>query len=254
MTRATLKGDRTSRQDFRQKNFFHDFFRNDPYRSNFMREIDCAHYRSVKMLPWPWFREIDVCIEAKIENFWNFSLKIIFLGVISCGESIARISEPWKSFLKGGGGKNAVRWRRKNFFFNFSKNDPTTPNFMRKIDCAHSQSLKMLPWPWFREIRVCIEAKIQHVLIYPESGSGKRFQASRMRAIDSPHEITPRNMMLREKFQNFSIFASIHTSISLNQGQGSIFTFRECAQSIFRMILGLYRLFWQKKIFSENPP
>jgi len=26
------------------------------------------------------------------------------------------------------------------------------------IDCAHSRSLKTLPWPWFREIRVCIEA------------------------------------------------------------------------------------------------
>src|SRR2546430_17691287 len=68
-----------------------------------------------------------------------------------------------------------------------------------------------------------------------------------MRAIDSPHEITPKNIILREKFEKFSIFASIHTSISLNQGQGSIFTLRECAQSIFRMILGLYRLFWQKK-------
>src|SRR6185437_4064853 len=84
-----------------------------------------------------------------------------------------------------------------------------------------------------------------------ESGSGKRFQASRMRVIDSPHEITPRNIILREKFENFSIFASIHTSISLNQGQGSIFTLRECAQSIFRMILGLYRLFW-KKNFRKN--
>ena len=31
--------------------FFHDFFRNDPYRDIFMREIDCAHSRSVKMLP-----------------------------------------------------------------------------------------------------------------------------------------------------------------------------------------------------------
>ena len=24
-------------------------------------------------------------------------------------------------------------------------------NFMRRIDCAHSRILKMLPWPWFRE-------------------------------------------------------------------------------------------------------
>jgi hypothetical protein len=80
---------------------------------------------------------------------------------------------------------------------------------------------------------VYIEAKIQHELIYPESGPGKRFQASGMRAIDFSHEITPRNMILREKFENFSIFASYHTSIFLNQGQGSLFTLRECAQSIF---------------------
>ena len=88
---------------------------------------------------------------------------------------------------------------------------------------------------------------------FPESESEKRFLVSGMRAIDSPHEIIPRNMILREKFQNFSIFASIHTSISLNQDQGSIFTIRECTQSIFRMILPLYRLFWQKN-FSEISP
>ena len=56
-----------------------------------------------------------------------------------------------------------------------------------------------------------------------------------MRTIDSPHEITPRNMILREKFQNFSIFASIHIFVSLNQGQGSVFTLRDCAQSISRL-------------------
>src|SRR6185312_14542377 len=73
-----------------------------------------------------------------------------------------------------------------------------------------------------------------------------------MRAIDFSHEITPKNMILKEKFQKIFIFASIHTSISLNQGQGSIFTLRECAQSIFRIILPLYRLFWQKKFSTEN--
>ena len=69
-------------------------------------------------------------------------------------------------------------------------------------------------------------------IYFPESGSGKHFQASGMHTIDSPHEITPGNMILREKFQHFSIFASIHTTISLNQGQGSIFKLRKCAQSI----------------------
>ena len=61
----------------------------------------------------------------------------------------------------------------------------------------------------------------------------------------------PQKYDFEGEISKFSIFASIHTSISLNQGQGSIFTLRECAQSIFRMILGLYRLFWQKK-FSKK--
>jgi hypothetical protein len=105
MTRATLKGDRTSRQDFRQKNFFHDFFRNDPYRGNIMREIDCAHSRSVKMLPWPWFREISTGWAKKVDfcDFWDPKIyfskgNFMFLGVVLCGESIARIPEPWKCF------------------------------------------------------------------------------------------------------------------------------------------------------------
>ena len=74
---------------------------------------------------------------------------------------------------------------------------------------------------------------------FPESGSGKRFQAPGMRAIDSPHEITAKNMILRGKFQIFLIFASIHKPISLNQGQGSVFKVRECAQLISRIKLPL---------------
>ena len=73
------------------------------------------------------------------------------------------------------------------------------------------------------------------------------FDASRMRWIDFSHEITPRNMILREKFQNLSIFASIHTSISLNQGQGSIFTLQECTQSIFRLKITLESRFLEEK-------
>ena len=41
---------------------------------------------------------------------------------------------------------------------------------------------------------------------FPESGSRKRFQGSGMRAIDLSHEITPRNMILREKFQKIFDF------------------------------------------------
>jgi hypothetical protein len=112
-------------------------------------------------------------------------------------------------------------------------------NFMRGIDCAHSRILKMLPDSGNKSV---YGSKNPTCTNFPESGSGKRFQASEMRAINSPHEIIPRNMILRDKFQNFSIFASIHAYISLNQGQRSIFTLREWAQSIFARFYPLYRL------------
>ena len=40
----------------------------------------------------------------------------------------------------------------------------------------------------------------------------------------------------------------------ISQGQESIFTLRECAQSIFRMILPLYRSKIEKKIFRRMTP
>jgi hypothetical protein len=48
-----------------------------------------------------------------------------------------------------------------------------------------------------------------HIPRFPESG--KRFQASGMRAIDSPHKFTPKKVIVRQKIKEFSIFASIHT-------------------------------------------
>ena len=65
---------------------------------------------------------------------------------------------------------------RKKIFWIFAKMTFLGVIFMRKIDCAHSRSLKMLPWPWFREIRVCIEAKIQHVLIFLNQGQRNVFK------------------------------------------------------------------------------
>ena len=87
-----------------------------------------------------------------------------------------------KSSKKHKGGPLWSKIWQKNFFL---KNDPITPNFMRGIDCAHSQTLKTLPWPWFRETL----AKNAIFDFFPESGSGKRFQGLGMRAIDSPHKI-----------------------------------------------------------------
>jgi hypothetical protein len=84
---------------------------------------------------------------------------------------------------------------------------------------------------------------------FPESGPGKHFQASGMRVTDFSHEITPRNMILREKCQNFSIFASIHTTISLKSRK--LFKVRKCAQSIPCMKLALIGSFL-KKILSRK--
>ena len=51
-----------------------------------------------------------------------------------------------------------------------SQNHISGGNFMWGIDGAHSWILKMLPWPWFREIKVCIKAKIELISL--------RFRAS----------------------------------------------------------------------------
>ena len=141
-----------------------------------------------------------------------------------------RISKPWKCFLHPDSRKESVYWS-ENQTFSYFYEKIVNDGLRRKIQNFH------------------IFASIQNTH-FSESGAGTHFQASGMRAIDSPHEITPKNMILREKFKKFSIFTSIHTSIFLNQGQGSIFTLRECAQSIFRMILPL--IGWFSENFKRN--
>ena len=41
------------------------------------------------------------------------------LGVILCGESIARIPEPWKCFLDPDSGKESVYWSENQTFSDF---------------------------------------------------------------------------------------------------------------------------------------
>ena len=71
-----------------------------------------------------------------------------------------------------------------------------------------------------------------------------------MRKIDCAHS---RTLPSFREISTYWIFASIHILFSLNQGQESIFTQLECSQSIFRMILLLYRLFWQKNFHRLVP-
>ena len=114
---------------------------------------------------------------------------------------------------------------------------------MRGIDCAHSRSLKMLPRPWFSVIRVCIEAKIEHVLI-SEYWSGKHFQSSKCA-----------QSILRKKLRWFWGRKPKIFRLSLqykNLNQGSVFMVRKCAQSIPRIKLALIKSFLNKFFGSKK--
>jgi hypothetical protein len=58
-----------------RKKIFGNFCKKYILRDNFMREINSAHSRSMKTLPWPWFRKWEGCIEAKIKHFRIFMKK-----------------------------------------------------------------------------------------------------------------------------------------------------------------------------------
>ena len=60
---------------FSKKIFFLKFKKNDLYGGNFMREIDSAHFRILKMLPW--FREMSVLYWSENQTFSNFYEKTV---------------------------------------------------------------------------------------------------------------------------------------------------------------------------------
>ena len=96
------------------------------------------------------------------------------------------------------------KWNFRDFFMNFGpeifpKNYPYKGNCMWGIDCTHSQTLKMFSWSWFREKNRVFVAKMASKIQF--SGSRKRFHASRMCAIDSPHQITPIRVIFRNNFR-----------------------------------------------------
>ena len=123
---------------------------------------------------------------------------------------------------------------------------------MREIDCAHSRSLKMLPWPWIRESKCAYWSENRKILKFlPENHIS---EGSFMRGIDCAYSQSLKTLTLIQGFKEMStywIFALIHTLISLNQDQGSIFKLRECARSIPHMKLPPEICFWERnfKIF-----
>ena len=64
-----------------------------------------------------------------------------------------RSSLPRLIFIKEGGGCRLRPYLRKKFFYqNFCRKDPSRGNFVREIDCAHSQSEKTLLKPSYGKL------------------------------------------------------------------------------------------------------
>jgi hypothetical protein len=131
------------------RKFKKNFFLKWPYRGNFIRGFDCAHSRTLKMLPWPWFREWIGVLKRKsnISGFLWENRR--FLGFsrrgIDCAHCQIVKMLPWPWFKNGVG----VLKRKSNIFGILWKNRRFLGFSRRGIDCAHSRSMKTLPWPCF---------------------------------------------------------------------------------------------------------
>ena len=143
-------------------------------------------------LLWNFFRKIEICnkilkhvtcfYNAKHVTCFHFLSKLathdssfcrswpkqqlLWWYIASCFEIFLEKSK----YLKGVTFTTYSRW--KIFLL---KKHVSRGNFMREIDFAHSRSVKMLPWPWFREWGGCIEAKIKHFRIFMRKPSILRF-------------------------------------------------------------------------------
>jgi hypothetical protein len=105
---------------------------------------------------------------------------------------------------------------------------------------SNSRNLKMLPWSWFSESGCVLKRSSIFAIIHQflfDSGSGKHFQALKMRTIDSPHKFTPRKSFSGRKSKNFRFSLQYTHSDSLIQNHGSLFKFWDCAQPISRINL-----------------
>ena len=87
------------------------------------------------------------------KNFFsNLKKKMTFMGVILCEKSIPRIPESWKCFPDSDSGDGVGVLNRKSNIFEFLWENRRFLGFSRRgIDCAHSRTMKTLPWPWFRK-------------------------------------------------------------------------------------------------------
>ena len=90
---------------YRVKKIFFYFCKKYIFRSNFTREIDSAHSRSMKTLPWPWFREWAGVLKRKSNIFGFLWENRRFLGFsrrgIDCAHSRNMKTLPWLWFKEG---------------------------------------------------------------------------------------------------------------------------------------------------------
>ena len=79
----------------------------DVHRGNFLWGNNWAHFRTLKTLPWPWFREGISVLKRKSNIFGFLWENRRFLGFsrqgIDCAHSRSVKTFPWPSFRKGSG-------------------------------------------------------------------------------------------------------------------------------------------------------
>ena len=142
-----------------------------------------------------------------------------YIGVILCEKSIARIPESWKRFLDPNSGKESVYWSENKHFWIFMKNRRFLGFSGQRIDCAHSQTLKTLPWLWFRKGIGVLKRKSIYL---------RKESYINVVRVDFYYKQMCSRVLYLMLGKDFFYF-------SLNQGQGSVFKVRECAQSIPRL-------------------
>ena len=112
----------------------------------------------------------EICVVLHVFSTRNFFSEITLLWLIVCRKSIARIHEAWKCFQDPESEKKLRKLKRKSKILGFlTQNHRSGCNFMRAIDCAHSRSLRMLLWPWFREMSVFYWSENMKILHFDAS-------------------------------------------------------------------------------------
>ena len=95
------------------------------FKGNSMRGIDCAHFRTLKTLPWPWFREGISVLKRKSNIFGFLWENRQFLGFsrrrIDCAHSRSMKMLPWPWFREGIGVlKRKSIYLRINLYYNYT--------------------------------------------------------------------------------------------------------------------------------------